>query len=71
MQRFDLIAPCHFGLESVLKKEIIKLGYERREVADGRVTFAGDPDAVPVNLAYEVAKEIKKALEADVIALGA
>ncbi len=46
MQRFDLIAPCHFGLESVLKKEIIKLGYEIREVADGRVTFIGDPDAV-------------------------
>ena len=46
MQRFDLIAPCHFGLESVLKKEIIKLGYEIREVADGRVTFLGDPDAV-------------------------
>ena len=46
MQRFDLIAPCHFGLESVLKKEIIDLGYEITEVADGRVTFAGDPDAV-------------------------
>ncbi|WP_044914342.1 THUMP domain-containing class I SAM-dependent RNA methyltransferase [Butyrivibrio sp. WCE2006] len=46
MQRFDLIAPCHFGLEAVLKKEIINLGYEIREVADGRVTFAGDADAV-------------------------
>ncbi|SDB45548.1 class I SAM-dependent RNA methyltransferase [Butyrivibrio sp. INlla16] len=46
MQRFDLIAPCHFGLEAVLKKEIISLGYEIREVADGRVTFIGDADAV-------------------------
>ncbi|WP_029322599.1 THUMP domain-containing class I SAM-dependent RNA methyltransferase [Butyrivibrio sp. AE3004] len=46
MQRFDLIAPCHFGLEAVLKKEIINLGYEIREVADGRVIFVGDPDAV-------------------------
>ncbi|WP_035767665.1 THUMP domain-containing class I SAM-dependent RNA methyltransferase [Butyrivibrio sp. NC2002] len=46
MQRFDLVAPCHFGLEAVLKKEIIDLGYEITEVADGRVTFAGDPDAV-------------------------
>ena len=44
--KFDLIAPCHFGLEAVLKKEIIGLGYEITEVADGRVTFAGDPDAV-------------------------
>ncbi|MBE5859409.1 MAG: class I SAM-dependent RNA methyltransferase [Butyrivibrio sp.] len=46
MQRFDLVTPCHFGLEAVLKKEIIDLGYEITEVADGRVTFAGDPDAV-------------------------
>ena len=46
MQRFELIAPCHFGLEAVLKKEIIDLGYEITQVSDGRVTFAGDPDAV-------------------------
>ncbi len=44
--KFELIAPCHFGLEAVLKKEIIDLGYDITEVADGRVTFAGDPDAV-------------------------
>ena len=46
MQRFDIVCPCHFGLEAVLKREIIDLGYEITEVADGRVTFAGDPDAV-------------------------
>ncbi|WP_024867432.1 THUMP domain-containing class I SAM-dependent RNA methyltransferase [Butyrivibrio sp. FCS014] len=46
MKRFELIAPCHFGLEAVLKKEIIDLGYDITEVSDGRVTFAGDPDAV-------------------------
>ena len=28
MSRVELIAPCHFGLESVLKKEILDLGYE-------------------------------------------
>ena len=28
MERFELIAPCHFGLEAVLKKEITDLGYE-------------------------------------------
>ena len=46
MMKFELIAPCHFGLEAVLKKEIIDLGYDITEVSDGRVTFAGDADAV-------------------------
>lgn len=42
----ELIAPCHFGLEAVLKKEIYNLGYEIASVEDGRVTFYGDEDAV-------------------------
>ena len=28
MKTFELIAPCHFGLEAVLKKEILDLGYD-------------------------------------------
>ena len=43
---FELIAPCHFGLEAVLKKEILDLGYEISLVEDGRVTFIGDEEAV-------------------------
>lgn len=46
MKRIELIAPCHFGLESVLKREIIDLGYEISEVEDGRVSFYGDIDAL-------------------------
>lgn len=46
MERFELIAPCHFGLEAVLKKEITDLGYEITLVEDGRVTFEGDAEAV-------------------------
>lgn len=46
MRKFELIVPCHFGLESVLKKEIIDLGYEISSVVDGRVTFQGDEEAV-------------------------
>ena len=42
----ELIAPCHFGLESVLKKEILDLGYEISRVEDGKVTFLGDAQAV-------------------------
>lgn len=46
MKKMELIAPCHFGLEAVLKREIQDLGYEIAEVEDGRVTFYGDADAV-------------------------
>ena len=46
MRTFELIAPCHFGLEAVLKREIIDLGYEITEVEDGRVTFLGDAEAI-------------------------
>lgn len=46
MRKFELIAPCHFGMESVLKREIIDLGYDITEVADGRVTFFGDEEAL-------------------------
>ena len=45
MNRFEFIAPCHFGLESVLKREILDLGYEIVAVEDGKVTFAGDESA--------------------------
>ena len=41
-----MIAPCHFGMESVLKREITDLGYDITEVADGRVTFFGDEEAL-------------------------
>ena len=44
--RYELIAPCHFGLEAVLKREIIGLGYDITQVEDGRVTFLGDGEAV-------------------------
>ena len=43
---YELIAPCHFGLESVLKREIYDLGYEITKVEDGRVTFEGDEEAI-------------------------
>lgn len=45
MSKMEWIAPCHFGLESVLKREIQDLGYEIAQVEDGRVTFYGGADA--------------------------
>jgi len=46
MKKFELMAPCHFGLEAVLKKEIYDLGYEILQVEDGRITFEGDAEAI-------------------------
>ncbi len=46
MKTVELIAPCHFGLEAVLKREILDLGYEISQVEDGKVTFLGDMEAV-------------------------
>ena len=46
MKIYELIAPCHFGLEAVLKREITDLGYEISKVEDGKVTFLGDAEAI-------------------------
>ncbi|MDO5155452.1 MAG: class I SAM-dependent RNA methyltransferase [Eubacteriales bacterium] len=46
MQNLEFIAPCHFGLEAVLKREILDLGYEIVSVEDGRITFKGDMAAL-------------------------
>lgn len=48
MNMFELIAPCHFGLEAVLKREILDLGYEISCVEDGRVSFYGDAEAIAI-----------------------
>lgn len=59
MKYYELIAPCHMGLEAVLKREIIDLGYDIKEVADGRVSFLGDADAVcRANICLRTAERI-------------
>ena len=45
INRMELMAPCHFGLEAVLKREIDDLGYDIVKVEDGRVTFFGDEES--------------------------
>ena len=55
----ELIAPCHFGLESVLKREVLDLGYEIASVEDGRVTFYGDMEAlVRANIFLRTAERV-------------
>lgn len=59
MQKWELIAPCHFGLESEVKKEIYNLGYDITDVDDGRVTFEGDAEAiVRANMSLRIAERI-------------
>ena len=52
MERYELIAPCHFGLEAVLKKEVVDLGYEVTEVENGRVIFIGDAEAICMRIFF-------------------
>lgn len=59
MRKFELIAPCHFGLESVLKREINDLGYDVTGGTDGRVFFAGDEEAVArTNIGLRTAERV-------------
>lgn len=59
MRRYELVAPCHFGLEAVLKREITDLGYDVTKVEDGRVTFEGDEEAVcRINIFSRTAERI-------------
>lgn len=59
MSQYELIAPCHFGMEAVLKKEIQDLGYQIVKTEDGKVTFTGDKDAfVRANLFLRTAERV-------------
>ena len=43
---FELVAPCHFGMEAVLKREITDLGYDVTRMENGKVSFAGDAEGI-------------------------
>ncbi|MBR6345626.1 MAG: class I SAM-dependent RNA methyltransferase [Lachnospiraceae bacterium] len=59
MRKYEFIVPCHFGLEAVLKREIIDLGYDVTSVEDGRVTFFGDEEALArANIGLRTAERI-------------
>ena len=59
MRKYELIVPCHFGVESVLKKEITDLGYDVLSVEDGRITFYGDEEAIArANIGLRTAERI-------------
>lgn len=57
-ERFELIAPCHFGLEAVLKREILDLGYEISKVEDGKVTFLADAQELQMPMFFCVPQSV-------------
>ena len=44
--KFEIAVPTLFGLESLVSKELYRLGYDVKKTEDGKVTFDGDFDAV-------------------------
>jgi len=46
MSKLQLIATAAFGVESVVGRELKKLGYEDQFIENGKVTFAGDLEAI-------------------------
>lgn len=46
MDKFEIVITTLFGLESLVAREVRRLGYETTAVEDGRVTFMGDMEAV-------------------------
>lgn len=54
-----LCCPCHFGLESVLKYEITKIGGTDLKVSDGKISFTGDENIMArANLCLSTAERV-------------
>ncbi len=59
MNRFLITARCTFGLEGILKKEIMRLGYEIAKSAEGFVSVYGDMnDVYRLNLSLRTATRV-------------
>lgn len=48
MKNIELIATTTFGLEAVVKRELLNLGYRDLEVENGKVTFKGTEKDIPI-----------------------
>lgn len=44
--KLDLVATSTFGLEAVVMRELVELGYEPRSTLTGRIEFQADADAI-------------------------
>jgi putative N6-adenine-specific DNA methylase len=60
MSKIELIATSTFGLESVVKEEVLKLGYDDIAVENGKITYRADMSAIPrSNLWLRAADRVK------------
>ena len=46
MKIFDLIATSTFGLEAIVRREVEDIGYEIKEVSDGKITYTADAEGI-------------------------
>ena len=46
MKTFDLIATSTFGIEAVVRREVEDIGYDIKEVSDGKVTYTTDVEGI-------------------------
>ncbi len=46
MNKYNLIAPCMFGVEGILAEELRRMGADNVEAQNGRVLFSGDDSIV-------------------------
>ncbi len=59
-QKIQFSAPCHFGLEKVLRFEVTRIGGENITVQDGRVSWEGGFDTLArANLTLSVAERVQ------------
>ena len=59
MDKYRICCSCHFGLESVLKFEVNKIGGTDLIVSDGKVSFMGDDNIVArANIALSTAERV-------------
>lgn len=59
MSDLRFLAPCHFGMESVLKREMEGLGLKAASAEDGRVTFLGSAlDGARANIGLRTAERV-------------
>ncbi|MDE5565250.1 MAG: class I SAM-dependent RNA methyltransferase, partial [Oscillospiraceae bacterium] len=60
MTNIRFSAPCHFGLEKVLRFEVTRIGGENITVQDGRVNWSGDLSTLAkANLGLSVAERVQ------------
>ncbi len=49
MKTFDLIATSTFGIEAIVRREVEDLGYEIKQVSDGKVTYTADVEGIALS----------------------